>query len=79
MYLGDDDVEQDNSNSNEDRPYTKQEIQTMLKTATDIRVKIIILVISSSGIRLGGIPLPLMEDITFFQLTLQKMIQSQRF
>ena len=37
----------------EDRPYTKKEIQTMLKTATDIRVIIIVLLISSSEIRMG--------------------------
>ena len=40
----------------EDRPYTRKEIQTMLKTANDLRVKIVILLISSSGIRIGAIP-----------------------
>jgi hypothetical protein len=62
-YLGDDDDTDGDINNNnndevfEDRPYTKQEIQTMLKTATDIRVKIIILLMSSSGMRMGAIPL----------------------
>jgi hypothetical protein len=70
MYLGNDDTDDeddedydkdDDNNKNEillleDRPYTKSEIQTMLKTATDIRVKIIILLISSSGMRYGALP-----------------------
>jgi hypothetical protein len=59
MYLGDDDDNLDNyaSIAEENRPYTKSEIQTMLKTATDSRVKIIILLISSAGVRMGAIPL----------------------
>ena len=58
MYLGDDDdVDDDSITAEDNRPYTKKEIQTMLKTATDIRVKIIILLMSSSGIRMGAIPL----------------------
>ena len=58
MYLGndDDDVE-DGEEVVEDRPYTREEIKTMLKTATDPRVKIIILLMSSSGMRHGAIPL----------------------
>ena len=62
MYLGDDDNDGHNNNKTEletkeeDRPYTRQEVQTMLKTANDIRSKIIILLISSSGIRMGAIP-----------------------
>jgi hypothetical protein len=70
MYLGNDDTdneyEDDDNNDNEiveDRPYTKSEIQTMLKTATDIRVKIIILLISSSGIRYGALPLLKLENL----------------
>lgn len=66
LYLGDDD---DGNNSiiqegEEDRPYTRQEIQTMLKTANDIRSKIIILLISSSGIRSGAIPLLKIRNLT---------------
>ena len=36
----------------------------MLKTATDIRVKIIVLLISSSGIRMGGVPLLKLRNLT---------------
>ena len=66
MYLGDDD---DDNNSivqegEEDRPYTRQEIQTMLKTANDIRSKIIILLISSSGMRSGAVPLLKIRNFT---------------
>ena len=63
MYLGDDDddVEDDHE---QDRPYTKKEIQTMLKTATDIRVKIIILLISSGGVRSGAISLLRLRNLT---------------
>ena len=65
-YLGDDDDVDENNDSKieEDRPYTKPEIQTMLKTATDIRVKIIVLLISSSGIRMGGVPLLKLRNLT---------------
>ena len=34
MYLGDDDYDVDEGNGIENRPYTKQEIQTMLNTST---------------------------------------------
>ena len=66
MYLGDDD---DGNNSivqegEEDRSYTRLEIQTMLKTANDIRSKIIILLISSSGMRSGAIPLLKIRNLT---------------
>ena len=49
----------------EDRPYTRSEIQTMLKTATDIRVKIIVLLMSSSGMRLGAINLLKIRNLTY--------------
>lgn len=48
----------------QDRPYTRTEIQTMLKTANDPRVKIVILLMSSSGIRLGGIPQLKLRNLT---------------
>jgi integrase len=82
MYLGDDDDDNDDNDNNnssiEDRPYTKQEIQTMLKTANDIRVKIIILLISSSGIRSGAISLIKLHNLTkiekynLYQITVYK-------
>ena len=62
MFLGNDDDDNQTylgkklETKEEDRPYTRQEIQTMLRTANDIRSKIIILLISSSGIRMGAIP-----------------------
>jgi hypothetical protein len=63
--LRDDDGDDDNdSKIEEDRPYTKKEIQTMLKTATDIRVKIIVLLISSSGIRMDGVSLMNLRNLT---------------
>jgi len=57
-YLGEDDDQDDTSTTLpiEDRPYTRDEIHTMLKSANDIRVKIIILLMSSSGMRIGGLP-----------------------
>jgi len=62
MYLGDDDEEND-SDQQEGRPYTRSEIQTMLKTANDIRSKIIILLMSSSGMRHGAIPLLKLKNL----------------
>ena len=62
MYLGNDDEEYD-SDQQEDRPYTRSEIQTMLKTANDIRSKIIILLMSSSGMRHGAIPLLRLKNL----------------
>ena len=63
--MRDDDGDDDNdSKIEEDRPYTKKEIQTMLKTATDIRVKIIVLLISSSGIRMDGVSLMNLRNLT---------------
>lgn len=66
MYLGDDDDGNTTiiQEGEDDRPYTRQEIQTMLKTATDIRSKIIILLISSSGMRSGAIPLLKIRNFT---------------
>ena len=71
MYLGndDDDIEVD------DRPYTREEIRTMLNTANDIRSKIIILLMSSSGVRHGALPflkiknLSKIEKYNLYQIT----------
>jgi integrase len=85
MYLGDDDDVEDNNSSLEDRPYTKQEIQTMLNTATDIRVKIIILLISSSGIRMGAIPILKLRNLTriekynLYQLTVYEKSKKSNY
>ncbi|MDR4512611.1 MAG: site-specific integrase [Nitrososphaeraceae archaeon] len=60
MYLGDDDDQNTDTTETapieEDRPYTRDEIHTMLKSANDTRTKIIILLIASSGMRVGAIP-----------------------
>lgn len=52
QYLGNEDSSNDDMQLEEheqDRPYTREEIRIMLKTANDIRVKIMILLIASSG------------------------------
>ena len=61
MYLGDDDGGggEDNETTatkneevvEEDRPYSKEEIQKIFNAAQDIRVKIVISLLSSSGLR----------------------------
>ena len=91
MYLGDDDDVDDvdvTTTIEEDRPYTRLEIQTMLNTATDNRSKIIILLISSSGMRMGAIPLlrlrnlKKIEKYNLYQITVyekSKRIQLQNF
>jgi integrase len=63
MYLGNDDNDNDDDNDNndvdqdqEDRPYTRTEIQKMFNSAQDIRTKIIISLLSSSGLRHGALP-----------------------
>ncbi|HEX6645733.1 MAG TPA: site-specific integrase [Nitrososphaeraceae archaeon] len=65
MYLGndDDDESYQQQQEQEDRPYTREEIKVMLKTANDIRSKIIILLMSSSGMRHGALPLLKIKDL----------------
>ena len=55
-YLGNDDtdVDYDDSSEGEDRPYSK-EIKTMFNAAQDIRVKLVISLLSSSGLRHGAV------------------------
>ena len=67
MYLGDDDDDNTESfamPSEEDCPYKRSEIQAMLKSGTDIRVKITILLQSSAGMRVGAIPLLKIRNLT---------------
>ena len=56
-YLGneDTDVDYDDSSEGEDRPYSKEEIKTMFNAAQDIRVKLVISLLSSSGLRHGAV------------------------
>jgi integrase len=56
----DDDELQDQE---EDRPYTKEEIKIMFNAAQEIRVKIIISLLSSSGLRHGALPILKLRDL----------------
>jgi integrase len=47
----------------DDRPYTKQQIARML-TAADARTKALILLLSSTGVRIGAVPGMLIRDLT---------------
>ncbi len=47
----------------DDRPYTRQEIKTMFNAAQDIRVKIVISLLSSSGLRHGALPILKLRDL----------------
>ncbi len=73
-YLGNDDMDDDNNNNNyddddeqhdleEDRPYTMEEIKTMFNAAQDIRVKIVISLLSSSGLRHGALTILKLKDL----------------
>ena len=63
-YLGNDDTDDDEKEeSQEDRPYTKEEIKTMFDAAQEIRVKIIISLLSSSGLRHGALPILKLRDL----------------
>ena len=62
MYLGnddtdtdddDDDAEDPNLEEQQDRPYTREEIHQMFNAAQDIRVKLVISLMSSTGVRNG--------------------------
>ena len=72
-YLGNDDTDDEEleREGGEDRPYSKEEIKTMFNVAQDIRVKIVISLLSSSGLRYGAIPslkLKHLEKIEKYQL-----------
>ena len=73
MYLGDDDGGggEDNETTatkneevvEEDRPYSKEEIQKIFNAAQDIRVKIVISLLSSSGLRHGAVHILKLRDL----------------
>ena len=64
MGNDDDDTNNDNDdNNNEDRPYTRAEIKQMFNAAQDIRVKIIVSLLSSSGLRHGVLPSLKLRDL----------------
>ena len=72
-YLGNDDNDDDNDKEElvppnedttiEDRPYTRAELKQMFNAAQDIRVKIIISLLSSSGLRHGVLPSLKLRDL----------------
>lgn len=70
-YLGNDDTDDDdeyNENNSDleqqdDRPYTKEEIKQMFDAAQDFRVKIVISLLSSSGLRHGALPILKIRDL----------------
>ena len=73
-YLGNDDTDNDDDQNNnsdlttdgeqhEDRPYSREEIKQMFNAAQDIRVKIIISLLCSSGIRHGVLPNLKLKDL----------------
>ena len=70
-YLGNDDTDDDDYNEvnsdleqeQDDRPYTKEEIKQMFDAAQDFRVKIVISLLSSSGLRHGALPILKIRDL----------------
>lgn len=69
MYLGNDDTDNgydDNiqeGEEQEDRPYSKEEIQKMFHAAQEIRVKLVISLMSSSGLRNGAVNILKLRDL----------------
>ena len=71
MYLGNDDTDNYNDEAQEgeeeqeqeDRPYTKEEIQKMSNAAQETRVKLIISLMSSSGLRNGAVNILKVRDL----------------
>ncbi len=72
LYLGNDDTDDEDEDKlnlekqkeqEEDRPYSKEEVKTMFNAAQDIRVKIIISILSSSGLRHGAIHTLKLKDL----------------
>src|SRR5215207_1545864 len=69
MYLGNDDTDNGYDDDireveeQEDRPYSKEEIEKMFNVAQDIRTKIIISLLSSSGLRHGAVNILKLRDL----------------
>jgi hypothetical protein len=72
MYLGNDDtdngydgddIREEVGEEQEDRPYTKEEIQKMFLAAQEIRVKLVISLMSSSGLRNGAVNILKLRDL----------------
>jgi integrase len=67
-YLGNDDTDDDDNDEDidldqEDRPYTRSEVQKIFNAAQDIRVKIIISLLCSAGLRHGVLPNLKLRDL----------------
>ena len=70
-YLGNDDIDDEappaapeqQEQVEQDRPYTMEEVKTMFNAAQDIRGKIVISLLSSSGIRHGALPSMKLKDL----------------
>jgi integrase len=65
-FLSNDDDNDNNTETNNsdsgDKPYTHEQIAKLLEY-TDIRTKVIILVMASAGLRLGALPLLRVGDL----------------
>jgi integrase len=63
IKYADDDDDDENEAEDDDRPYTMDEIRKMFNAAQDIRVKIIISLLSSSGLRHGAVNILKLRDL----------------
>jgi len=69
MYLGNDDTDNGYDDDireveeQEDRPYSKEEIEKMFNAAQEIRVKLVISLMSSSGLRNGAVNILKLRDL----------------
>lgn len=69
MYLGNDDTDNGYDDDireveeQEDRPYSKEEIKKMFSAAQEIRVKLVISLMSSSGLRNGAVNILKLRDL----------------
>jgi hypothetical protein len=69
MYLGNDDTDNGYDDDireveeQEDRPYSKEEIKKMFHAAQEIRVKLVISLMSSSGLRNGAVNILKLRDL----------------
>lgn len=67
----------------EDRPYTREEIRKLVNAAHSLRDKAIILLLSSSGLRVGGLLELRLKDLTplpkygIYQITVYKKTRKQ--
>jgi integrase len=92
-YLGSDDdelteeqIQNGEGGEQEDRPYTVEEIQDIVRNS-DSRTKVIILLIASCGVRVGGIPVIKIRNLKrtkskygdLYQITVYEKSQKSRY